>query len=203
MRPELHEYLDGDRSFEDLPPELQEEARSWERRIDDYREDSDRSAPAWIAPRVLRQIEQEEAGPSGWEEWVRWAFVPLAAAALLLVLWTQPWQHLDTPSVGGERPRAGQQQDGTTREDGETHFRLEAPDADRVAVAGSFTDWRPDLELEDPDGDGVWTGSAPLEAGVHQYMFVVNGERWMTDPNADRYVADGFGNRNAVVAVAP
>lgn len=203
MREELHEYLDGERSFEDLPSELREEARSWDRHIEEYRERSDRSAPAWVGPRVLRRIEEEESASSGWEEWIRWAFVPLAAAALLLAVWTQPWQHLGTPFAGDESPVATQQQDGATREDGETHFRLEVPDAERVEVAGSFTDWRPTLELEDPDGDGVWTGSAPLEAGVHQYMFVVNGERWVTDPNADRYVADGFGNRNAVVAVTP
>lgn len=203
MREELHEYLDGERSFEDLPPELQDEARSWDHRIDDYREHTERSAPAWIGPKVLRQIEEEESAPAVWEQWVpRWAFLPLAAAAVALAIWTQPWQHLGTPSTGGESPIAAQQ-DGATREDGATRFRLEAPDAERVEVAGSFTDWRPTLELEDPDGDGVWTGSAPLEAGVHQYMFVVDGEQWVTDPNADRYVADGFGNRNAVVAVAP
>ncbi len=31
-------------------------------------------------------------------------------------------------------------------------------------------------------------------------MFVVDGE-WVTDPQADRYVDDGFGNRNALIEV--
>lgn len=205
MRKELHEYLDGERAREDLPPELRQQADAWEERIEGYRQRSDRSAPAWIRPKVLRQIEEEESAASGWEQWVRWAMVPVAAAAVLLAVWTQPWQQIGAPpGPAGERPTAAaEQQDGATREDGKTNFRLKAPNAERVEVAGSFTDWRPTLELQDPDGDGVWTGSAPLEAGVHQYMFVVNGEKWVTDPNADRYVADGFGNRNAVVAVAP
>jgi len=198
MRKELHEYLDGERAFEELPPELQADARSWDRQIEEYRDQSDRSAPPWIRPKVLREVENEESVPSGWQEWVQWALLPLAAAATVLAIWIQPWQQAATPPAADRQATASAQ-----REDGATHFRLEAPDADHVEVAGSFTDWRPTLELEDPDGDGVWTGSAPLEAGVHQYMFVVDGEQWVTDPNADRYVADGFGNKNAVVAVAP
>ena len=197
MKKELHEYLDGERPFEDLPPDLQAEARSWESRIDDFRDRTDRSAPAWIRPKVLREIEEEEAAPSGWQQWVQWALLPLAGAAVALAIWLQPWQQIGSPLPGGQTTATAE------RADGATHFRLEAPDADRVEVAGSFTDWRPELQLEDADGDGVWTGSAPLEAGVHQYMFVVDGEQWVTDPNADRYVADGFGNRNAVVAVTP
>ncbi len=205
MRRELHEYLDGERDLEELPPELQEKARSWDRSIEDYRDSSGRSAPAWIGPKVLRQIEEEENASPGWEQWIQRALVPLAAAALVLVVWTQPWQQSEAPPAADDRPTASTEaeREGATAEDGVTRFRLEAPDAGRVEVAGSFTDWRPTMELEDPDGDGVWTGSAPLEAGVHQYMFVVDGEQWVTDPNADRYVADGFGNRNAVVAVAP
>lgn len=205
MRRELHEYLDGERDLDDLPPELQEQARSWDRTIEDYRDSSERSAPAWIGPKVLRQIEDEESAAPGWEQWIQRALVPLAAAALVLVVWTQPWQRGEAPPAADDRPTASAEaeREGATAEDGVTRFRLEAPDAERVEVAGSFTDWRPTMELEDPDGDGVWTGSAPLEAGVHQYMFVVDGEQWVTDPNADRYVADGFGNRNAVVAVAP
>jgi len=42
----------------------------------------------------------------------------------------------------------------------------------------------------------------PVLPGVHEYMFIVNGDTWVTDPRADRYVDDGFGNRNAVLAVA-
>lgn len=205
MRKELHEYLDGERDLEELPAELQEQARSWDRTIEDYRDSSERSAPAWIRPKVLRRIDEEESAAPGWEQWIQRALVPLAAAALVLAIWTQPWQQSSGPPTAGEQPTAAveAEEDGATHEDGVTRFRLEAPDAERVEVAGSFTDWRPTMQLEDPDGDGVWTGSAPLEAGVHQYMFVVDGEEWVTDPNADRYVADGFGNRNAVVAVAP
>ena len=81
-------------------------------------------------------------------------------------------------------------------------FTLEAPDAGEVAVAGDFTDWAPSVELHDHDGDGVWSGRVPLQPGIHEYMFVVDGQRWVTDPHAERYARDGFGNRNAVLTVA-
>jgi len=42
----------------------------------------------------------------------------------------------------------------------------------------------------------------PVRPGVHGYMFLIDGTKWQTDPRADRYQEDGFGNRNAVLAVA-
>ena len=43
----------------------------------------------------------------------------------------------------------------------------------------------------------------PIQPGVHKYMFVIDGTEWVTDPDAERYAEDGFGNRNAVLAVTP
>ncbi len=82
-------------------------------------------------------------------------------------------------------------------------FILHAPEASSVALAGDFNEWRPTVVLEDPAGDGVWTARVPLRPGVHEYMFVIDGSRWVTDPLAERYSEDGFGNRNAVLAIAP
>ena len=80
-------------------------------------------------------------------------------------------------------------------------FSLEAPGATTVAVAGDFSGWESDFVLDDADGDGIWTGRIPITPGVHQYMFVINGTDWVTDPRAQRYSDDGFGNRNAILAV--
>ncbi len=80
-------------------------------------------------------------------------------------------------------------------------FMLDAPGATSVAVAGDFNDWQPSFTLDDPDGDGIWSGRVPVRPGVHGYMFLVDDSRWQTDPNADRYRDDGFGNQNAVLAV--
>jgi hypothetical protein len=74
-------------------------------------------------------------------------------------------------------------------------FRLEAPGASQVELAGSFTGWSPGVELRE-SAPGVWTALVPLEPGVHDYTFVVDGERWVVDPYAPQ-VPDSFGGRNS------
>jgi 1,4-alpha-glucan branching enzyme len=111
-----------------------------------------------------------------------------AAVAFIVLLWP-----------GGEDAAPGRgPQDGATIY---VQFVLEAPAATSVAVAGDFTGWTSEIGLTDPDGDGIWTGRVALKPGVHQYMFVIDGTEWRTDPNADRYTDDGFGNRNAVLVI--
>ncbi len=71
-----------------------------------------------------------------------------------------------------------------------------------VAIAGDFNGWNPQANtLEDPEGDGIWTGTLKLEPGRYEYMFVMDGEKWLPDPNALRYVKDGFGNKNAILEI--
>jgi hypothetical protein len=86
----------------------------------------------------------------------------------------------------------------------EVQFSLRICDskAHTVAIAGDFNDWNPQANLlEDPEGDGIWTGTLKLEPGRYEYMFVLDGEKWFPDPNALRYVKDGFGNKNAILEV--
>ncbi len=72
--------------------------------------------------------------------------------------------------------------------------------ADQLAVAGNFSDWEPiEMDSQMMDGKRVWTGLVPVERGEHHYMFVKNGDEWVTDPLADVQRDDGFGNKNAVI----
>jgi hypothetical protein len=83
-------------------------------------------------------------------------------------------------------------------------FQVEAAGASDVRLAGSFTGWEPRFELT-PLDDGQWTVTVPLEPGVHDYVFVLDGERYMIDPHAAR-VSDGFGgysSRLALLAPGP
>jgi 1,4-alpha-glucan branching enzyme len=48
----------------------------------------------------------------------------------------------------------------------------------------------------------VWTIDVPLEPGVYQYAFVVDGAEWRPDPRAVSHVDDGFGRENSVVIVS-
>ena len=86
----------------------------------------------------------------------------------------------------------------------EVQFSLRISDskAHTVAIAGDFNDWSPQANLlEDPEGDGIWIGTLNLEPGRYEYMFVMDGEKWFPDPNALRYVKDGFGNKNAILEI--
>jgi hypothetical protein len=80
-------------------------------------------------------------------------------------------------------------------------FRLEAPDARDVAIAGTFTGWEPRAVLRETE-PGVWSALIPLRPGVHDYAFVVDGEEWVADPNA-MHVADSFGGTNSRISLPP
>lgn len=79
-------------------------------------------------------------------------------------------------------------------------FRLEAGSARQVALAGTFTGWQPSLHLEEHE-PGVWTALVPLRPGVHDYVFVVDGTRWIPDPNAPQQVDDSFGGTNSRISL--
>ena len=78
-------------------------------------------------------------------------------------------------------------------------FRLDAPHASAVRLAGSFTGWKPTYTLQQVSS-GVWSILIPLEPGVHDYAFVVDGAEWIADPAAPT-VDDGFGGVNSRLSV--
>jgi hypothetical protein len=80
-------------------------------------------------------------------------------------------------------------------------FRLDSPGARSVALVGSFTDWSPRYELRETE-PGVWSVMVPLAPGVHDYGYLVDGERWVPDPLAPQ-VSDGFGGANSQLAILP
>lgn len=83
-----------------------------------------------------------------------------------------------------------------------TRFVYVDEDASSVAVAGDFNGWTPQpMRARTVNGNRVWTTTLPLREGEHQYMFVVDGEKWVTDPLAPVQREDGFGHRNAVIAL--
>jgi 1,4-alpha-glucan branching enzyme len=87
-------------------------------------------------------------------------------------------------------------------------FRYHEPGAYRVVVAGDFNDWQ--FRREDAltiemtkNEDGLWTVVVPYEEYAEEeeaylehvsrypYKFVVNGNRWVRDPNVPRTDDDG------------
>ncbi len=82
----------------------------------------------------------------------------------------------------------------------ETTFTLNAPDAQSVYVAGSFNEWSLNGFCRMNKENGLWTLRLPLDPGVYQYQFVIDG-RWQADPANDRKEPNGFGDMNSVVKV--
>jgi len=220
MRDEIQAYLDGEIPREELPEDLRADAGRWDRLLDEMRSTAPERAPTDLGRRVMAELPDRPDAPwwhRAWEWIVRPRTVrvsPLGAAmaaAVLALAVAVPSGLLETGGTpgdagapaGGGSPATVAATGGPEAESPRVYlqFRLEAPDARSVAVAGDFTNWEPRYYLSDADGDGVWTGRVPLSPGVHEYMYVVNGSRWVTDPGAERYSDDGFGNRNAVVTI--
>ena len=152
-----------------------------------------------LAPAIMRRIEEADASPEpvgGLRAFAGWIWKPrpislawrpvygVAAAALLAV----------TLIVGRESAPAEPAAQQVL-----TQFLLEAPDAHQVVLAGDFTDWQPVHTLTRTE-PGVWSVVVPLAPGVHNYAFIVDGDRWVPDPNAPA-VNDGFGGLNSRLAV--
>jgi hypothetical protein len=198
--PAVKRLLDGELSLTDLPVELRAEGEEALRLVAAV----DR-APVTLSPalddRVMAVVRRHARSParSAW----RWLVAPrdvelrlrvrpgavwggaLAVAAVLVLLVTR------APAPSASHRVAF------------VRFVLYAPGASQVAVAGTFNQWDPSVAPLVPAGAaGVWTVTLALPVGQHQYAFVVDGRRWVSDPAAPA-VDDGFGRRNSVVAVTP
>jgi hypothetical protein len=83
-------------------------------------------------------------------------------------------------------------------------FVVSAPNASSVNLVGDFNDWNisaTPLVRGSTGAPGVWTINVPLTPGRHEYAFLVDGEKWMTDPASPEAVEDDFGKPNSVVTV--
>jgi anti-sigma factor RsiW len=80
------------------------------------------------------------------------------------------------------------------------HLTFHSPQAQRVAVAGDFNNWKTDAQ-EMKKTDGNWSIDLKLKPGVYSYSFVVDGKAWVPDPGAEFYEDDGYGSRNSVMRI--
>jgi len=118
----------------------------------------------------------------------------LTAAVFCFLAFTFLVNFSGLPGQPGEKEAAAHQVEVT--------FTISGINANQIAVAGDFNGWNTSAnQLEDPDGDGIWTGKMQLEPGRYEYMLVVDDGKWVTDPNAKVYADDGFGSKNAVLFI--
>ena len=202
LDPRLQEALDGERDPGELPADLREAHAL----LTAASQVLEAMPPVSVASRVMTEIRQNPArvhSEGRARRVIRWLGGGRAVTVRLRPVWTLALAAglaavllLQWPT-GGPTPGVAQ---------GIANFVGHFPGARSVEVVGSFNDWsRGVLHLSDDDGDGIWHAKAVLPAGQHEYMFVVDGERWVSDPLAGRYVDDGFGagQQNSLLIVRP
>ena len=78
-------------------------------------------------------------------------------------------------------------------------FVFYAPKARTVSLVGSFNDWDPRRTPMTKGKDGSWTVQVTLAQGRYEYLFLVDNQRYETDPDAVELRPDGLGHENAVL----
>jgi hypothetical protein len=213
MHDRINDWLDGDLPFEELNEREKAEARALDAVIRSAAERIARVPAPELTESVMANLPLETprapaaAGPpSGRSRLRAWlagvrparaiAIQPAAALAVLALLIGFALGTLvtdDGPAEQGLAVAAEAQPRLFVR------FELEADGASDVRIAGTFTGWEADIELT-PLGDGRWTATVPLDPGVHDYVFVLDGDHHIVDPFAPR-VPDGFGGYNSRLAL--
>jgi 1,4-alpha-glucan branching enzyme len=80
------------------------------------------------------------------------------------------------------------------------HFEFVDASAQKVCLAGTFNNWKPETGRMKAVGNGKWVKDLALPPGTYEYRLVVD-DAWRTDPNADHTVVNPFGERNSLVSV--
>ena len=201
----VHSCLNG----EALPDELssQERARLARMRVllDAVVSELRSDVPPDLVPAVMQSIAAHQPAAPVWQRIIEWLWTPrpvrlrpayalgtagFTLAAVVLGTELQPARRAAQVAQADPHPAAVYVQ-----------FRLEAEGARQVALAGSFTGWKPEYTLHEA-APGVWTAMVPLRPGVHDYSFVIDGEEWIPDPYAPQ-VDDQFGGRNSRLSLVP
>jgi anti-sigma factor RsiW len=181
-------------------PELRREYEDLRAAMILLERDGPAEAPPGFTSTVMRRIPLRE--PSFGERVrvflfgsreLRWNMASAIAGSLVILFVLVALQLRD--SVRSTAP--------TAEDAGTVTVRLSfyAPQARQVAVAGDFNRWTVGTDLMERRNGGVWTVDLTLRPGRYSYMFVLDGETWVTDPGAEGYQDDGFGSRNAVLQV--
>jgi len=79
-------------------------------------------------------------------------------------------------------------------------FKVRAPQASRVQLAGEFNDWNPDSHPMKKDDEGFWKLTLRLPPGKYEYKLLVDGH-WWEDIGEANTVRNSLGTLNKLLFV--
>lgn len=79
-------------------------------------------------------------------------------------------------------------------------FKIYAPQARRVSLAGTFNNWNTQALSAKKDSRGNWAVKVNLKPGRYEYKFFVDGS-WLNDPHCGACVPNAFGSQNCIVEI--
>ncbi|ALU45562.1 MULTISPECIES: isoamylase early set domain-containing protein [Pseudoalteromonas] len=86
-----------------------------------------------------------------------------------------------------------------TKNEAEVTFEITHPEAIKVELVAEFNDWQP-LTMKFNKKDKRFKLKHRLPTGQeYHFRYLINGEHWDNDDQADGYVPNGFGTQNSVV----
>ncbi len=136
---------------------------------------------------------------------VAWGYrlVVLAAlAGIFAGIWTLVGQR-NTSSLQGAGEGIAQKVHSTSPGLAERRvsvtFVFYAPRAESVSLVGTFNDWDSRKTPMVKGKNGTWEVRVTLTSGRYEYLFLVDGARYETDPKAVEVRPDGLGHQNAVL----
>jgi hypothetical protein len=204
MDDRLHAWLDGELPFDALTPRERAEARALEATLGAAAARFRETPVPDLAPRIMAALPARAVPsprPSAWQRVRTWSegLVPAQGFGLRPAAAMAAFALVVGFGLGTIVARGGPAGAGEAAPQLFVRFELEAVDAGDVRLAGSFSGWEAQHELT-RIGPDRWVVTLALEPGVHDYVFVVDGERHVVDPNAPR-VPDGFGGYSSRLAL--
>lgn len=76
--------------------------------------------------------------------------------------------------------------------------------ADKIYLVGDFNAWDRASHPFQHDGTDRWAITVDLELGrAYQFRYLIDGEQWTNDDQADAHVYNRYGTCNFVVVIDP
>jgi len=79
-------------------------------------------------------------------------------------------------------------------------FKLYAPQAKRVSIAGSFNKWDLGALAAKKDSKGNWKAKVNLKPGKYEYKYIVDGS-WINDPCNASSITNSLGTQNSIIEI--